>query len=132
MFHHAEIVARERLYVLGQPGVHQYPWGISPPAAASSSHHGPTPVQQSASRARIASADSEPKSPSIPVFQPHRDGNFVPIVTQVPARAPTRRVQYTGLKDGDVVFWHHLARAGELGGVGGIVEDECIRDYIER
>ncbi|CAE6459078.1 unnamed protein product [Rhizoctonia solani] len=127
VFHHAEIVARERLYVPGQPGVHRYPWGIPPTASAQS----PIPVQQSESRSRVPSVDSEPKSPSIPVFQPHRDGNFIPIVSQVPARAPTRRVQNSGLKAGDVVFWHHLSRTGELGGVS--LEDEYYsQDFVER
>ncbi|KAG9126686.1 hypothetical protein FRC07_002379 [Ceratobasidium sp. 392] len=129
VFHHAEIVARERLYVSGQPGVHRYPWGIPP---TSDPCHSPTLAQQSSSRSRMSSADSEPKSPSIPVFQPHRDGNFVPIVSPVPARAaPTRRVQNTGLKPGDVVFWHHLGRTGELGGVS-MTNDDCERDYVER
>lgn len=127
MFHHAEIVARERLYVPGQPGVHRYPWGIQPSASTQQS---PSPVQTSDSRSRVPSADSEPKSPSIPVFQPHRDGNFVPILSQVPARAPTRRVQNNGLKAGDVVFWHHLGRTGELGGVS--LDDYCGRDFVER
>ncbi|KAB5588582.1 hypothetical protein CTheo_7978 [Ceratobasidium theobromae] len=128
VFHHAEIVARERLYIPGQPGVHRYPWGIPPTSSAQQS---PALVQQADSRARVASVDSEPKSPSIPVFQPHRDGNFVPILSQVPARTPTRRVQNTGLKAGDVVFWHHLGRTGELGGVS-LDGDHCTRDYVER
>ncbi|KAG9098749.1 hypothetical protein FS749_003042 [Ceratobasidium sp. UAMH 11750] len=129
VFHHAEIVARERLYVPGQSGVHRYPWGIPP---SSDPRQSPTLAQQPSSRSRMSSADSEPKSPSIPVFQPHRDGNFVPIVSPVPARAaPTRRVQNTGLKPGDVVFWHHLGRTGELGGVS-MVDDDYERDYVER
>lgn len=125
VFHHAEIVARERLYVPGQPGVHRYPWGIQPSASTQQS---PTPVQTSDSRSRVPSVESEPKSPSIPVFQPHRDGNFVPILSQVVA--PTRRVQNSGLKAGDVVFWHHLSRTGELGGVS--LNEYCSRDYVER
>ncbi|CUA66807.1 hypothetical protein RSOLAG22IIIB_00255 [Rhizoctonia solani] len=127
VFHHAEIVARERLYIPGQPGVHRYPWGIPPTASTQS----PTLAQQPDSRSRIPSVDSEPKSPSIPVFQPHRDGNFIPIVSQVPARAPTRRVQNSGLKAGDVVFWHHLSRTGELGGVS--LDDEYYsQNFVER
>ncbi|CAE6516416.1 unnamed protein product [Rhizoctonia solani] len=127
VFHHAEIVARERLYIPGQPGVHRYPWGIPPTASAQSA----TPAQQLDSRSRVPPPDSEPKSPSIPVFQPHRDGNFIPIVSQVPARAPTRRIQNSGLKAGDVVFWHHLSRTGELGGVG--LDDEYYtQDLVER
>ncbi|CAE7196729.1 unnamed protein product [Rhizoctonia solani] len=127
VFHHAEIVARERLYIPGQPGVHRYPWGIPPTASTQSQ----TPAQQSDSRARIPSVDSEPKSPSIPVFQPHRDGNFIPIVSQIPARAPTRRIQNSGLKAGDVVFWHHLGRTGELGGVS--LDDEYYsQNFVER
>ncbi|KAJ1304605.1 hypothetical protein OPQ81_005747 [Rhizoctonia solani] len=127
VFHHAEIVARERLYIPGQPGVHRYPWGIPPTTSAQT----PAPAQQPDSRSRVPSVDSEPKSPSIPVFQPHRDGNFIPIVSQVPARTPTRRVQNSGLKAGDVVFWHHLSRTGELGGVS--LDDEYYsRDFVER
>ncbi|CCO27145.1 hypothetical protein BN14_01180 [Rhizoctonia solani AG-1 IB] len=128
VFHHAEIVACERLYIPGQPGVHRYPWGIAPTASSQSS---PMPGQQPDSRSRVPSVDSEPKSPSIPVFQPHRDGNFIPIVSQVPARAPTRRVHNSGLKAGDVVFWHHLSRTGELGGVS--LDDECYsQHFVER
>ncbi|EUC64211.1 FAM72 protein [Rhizoctonia solani AG-3 Rhs1AP] len=127
VFHHAEIVARERFYIPGQPGVHRYPWGIPPTAST----HSPTPAQQFDSRSRVPSVDSEPKSPSIPVFQPHRDGNFIPIVSQVPARAPTRRVQNSGLKAGDVVSWHHLSRTGELGGVS--LDDEYYsQNFVER
>ncbi|KDN45149.1 hypothetical protein RSAG8_05064, partial [Rhizoctonia solani AG-8 WAC10335] len=127
VFHHAEIVARERLYIPGQPGVHRYPWGIAPTASTQN----PIPAQQSDSRSRVPSVDSEPKSPSIPVFQPHRDGNFIPIVSQVPARAPTRRIQNSGLKAGDVVFWHHLSRTGELGGVS--LDDEYYsQTFVER
>ncbi|KAH7339641.1 hypothetical protein B0J17DRAFT_369127 [Rhizoctonia solani] len=127
VFHHAEIVARERLYIPGQPGVHRYPWGIPPTASAQSA----TPAQQLDTRSRVPPVDSEPKSPSIPVFQPHRDGNFIPIVSQVPARAPTRRIPNSGLKAGDVVFWHHLSRTGELGGVS--LDDEYYsQDLVER
>ncbi|CAE6364417.1 unnamed protein product [Rhizoctonia solani] len=128
VFHHAEIVARERLYIPGQPGVHRYPWGIPPTA---SSQPNATMGQQSDSRSRVPSVDSEPKSPSIPVFQPHRDGNFIPIVSQVPARPLTRRIQNSGLKAGDVVFWHHLSRTGELGGVS--LDDEYYsQHFVER
>ncbi|QRV94000.1 hypothetical protein RhiJN_22018 [Ceratobasidium sp. AG-Ba] len=129
VFHHAEIVARERLYIPGQPGVYRYPWGIPP---TSDPCHSPVLAQQP-SRSRMPSNESEPKSPSIPVFQPHRDGNFVPIVSPVPARAaPTRRVQHTGLKRGDVVFWHHLGRTGELGSVTMADDNDFGRDSPER
>ncbi|EKM54112.1 uncharacterized protein PHACADRAFT_209933 [Phanerochaete carnosa HHB-10118-sp] len=129
VFYSAEIIASERHYVPGECGINVD--AQSPDAAP---HH-PTPATSPPRRSRHASGS--PRSQrhvrsSAPVPPPRRrdssaSNSFVeppsprsdrsssppPLIPLTPPRA-THHSRPGRLREGEVVFWHHLARSGEV------------------
>ncbi|KAI0063567.1 hypothetical protein BV25DRAFT_1802024 [Artomyces pyxidatus] len=114
VFHSSEVVASERHYTAREPGI--LPLYTDPhhaqPASFLPSPPAPTPAS--------------PGSPSMPPLEPAAESPFpVPFET-LDAQKPDPEPEPApyALRAGDVLYWHHLARNGEI---PGVVDDRHAR-----
>ncbi|KIY53971.1 hypothetical protein FISHEDRAFT_32253 [Fistulina hepatica ATCC 64428] len=134
VFHSSEIVGTERHYVPDEPGVLQYelvaPQPFIPPVSRHSSEFLPTPpletldVSPSASVMDLAEDDDAPPydlvydntsfhNPSSPSARRTRTYSGSPHETY-PDTSKEVTPQFRKVKGGELLFWHHLARHGEI------------------
>lgn len=133
VFYSAEIVASERYYIPGECGVRadaQSPSTVPyyPAPATSSPQRLRHPVTPQAQRSLRSSGNGQPWSPhrrnrsssssSYELQSPHSDTSSSPPplepVSPVHAMHRSLPPEPDPLQEGDVLFWHHLVRSGEI------------------
>ena len=125
VFYSAEIVASERHHVPGESGI------VPQAQAAETADASPAPADLSLQRsqhtpppARMLARGHSPRTPNPPAqdssslpppSSPRSDATSSPppLVPITPTRPPAQ-IAVPPLCEGDVVFWHHLVRSGEI------------------
>ncbi|KAF5393245.1 hypothetical protein D9757_000680 [Collybiopsis confluens] len=137
VFHSSEVIGSERYYVPNEPGVIPFesvpvpvPVPSPPPPnqfqyPAPLHNYLPTPPLDVADLSPVSSSSPSPVAINSPISSPPPllsydaspiDSTSIPGNPAFPYGMPTEMVEQP-LRSGDLLFWHHLVRHGEIPGV---------------